>query len=409
MTYYILPKNNINFDFYVKETLKEIEPYISYSFYHYNNIIKNELSKVKKDEYDYISMLINPYEFLMTKVPGNKNAIYKFENEIESIFYFELYEVIRETNVVSFFTINRKLNISCFTKNKLCCHKLMELLRGYIIYNDEIKLYNCNYNYVDLKSINTKNDILIFELTTYNVKDVFLILYCILKQQKQNGISIIKTTILLFRPIIEMLYIISSFFDKVELCKPIISNITKDDIFIVCINFNEYNKMKLLKCIEHYIEYNETNENNRYNRYNGNNGYNETNETNENNRYNGNNGYNEKNGNNGYNEKNRYNKNIVSIISNNIPLLFLSKIEEFNAIIGQQYLETNNQLLNYIWNIKNNNKLDTLKRNNIQKCIQWCEKNNFEYNTILEWSNMFIKEEEIIYNVLENIIEKIVC
>ena len=65
-----------------------------------------------------------------------------------------------------------------------------------------------------------------------------------------------------------------------------------------------------------------------------------------------------------------------------IPYIFINKIEDINAIIGQQQLEN---ILTTFYLIENNKeeKIDSIKKNNIQKCIQWCIKNNLPYINII--------------------------
>ena len=49
-----------------------------------------------------------------------------------------------------------------------------------------------------------------------------------------------------------------------------------------------------------------------------------------------------------------------------IPLCFISKIEEYNAILGQQQLENIHSTLLLIDNIHNQDKIDSLINTNIQ-------------------------------------------
>lgn len=69
--------------------------------------------------------------------------------------------------------------------------------------------------------------------------------------------------------------------------------------------------------------------------------------------------------------KDRKITNIFNIPMNNY---FLNKIEEINAIYGQQQIENILQTLNYIEDnlIQNKEKVEKMKLLNIKKCIQWC-------------------------------------
>ena len=84
------------------------------------------------------------------------------------------------------------------------------------------------------------------------------------------------------------------------------------------------------------------------------------------------------------------NQNIHSILSNDIPYYFLNKIEESNAVIGQQQLESYDQIINIFKNKNKEDKVESLKRNHIQKCIQWCEKNQIPHNKFTDKINIFL-------------------
>jgi len=73
-----------------------------------------------------------------------------------------------------------------------------------------------------------------------------------------------------------------------------------------------------------------------------------------------------------------------------LPYLFINKVEEYNAILGQQQIDT---IVSTIYLIDNNNKYDKvehLKKKYIQKCIAWCQKFNIPYNNVIQTNNMFL-------------------
>lgn len=85
--------------------------------------------------------------------------------------------------------------------------------------------------------------------------------------------------------------------------------------------------------------------------------------------------------------------NIISLFNFELPYFFTNKIEECNSIFGQQQIENIAATINLIENNTNthkNDKLETLKKNNIQKCIIWCQKYNIPYNKIIHNSNIFL-------------------
>ena len=67
----------------------------------------------------------------------------------------------------------------------------------------------------------------------------------------------------------------------------------------------------------------------------------------------------------------------------------MNKIEEYNAIFGQQQIENINATLNLICCKNKNERLENLKKNHIQKSIQWCDRNNIPHNKSSTPINIF--------------------
>jgi hypothetical protein len=65
------------------------------------------------------------------------------------------------------------------------------------------------------------------------------------------------------------------------------------------------------------------------------------------------------------------------IFTFNLNSYFLSKIQEINAIYGQQQLENILNTINYIKdsNKLNKERIEKIKQNNIERCIKWCRDN----------------------------------
>jgi hypothetical protein len=94
-----------------------------------------------------------------------------------------------------------------------------------------------------------------------------------------------------------------------------------------------------------------------------------------------------------YNENNineKYELNIHSIINFEIPYYFLNKIDDINIIIGQQQLETFNQLINLLKSSNKETHMDVLKKKNIQKSVNWCERYNIPCNKFSDKINVFL-------------------
>ena len=156
-----------------------------------------------------------------------------------------------------------------------------------------------------------------------------------------------------------MLYFLSSVYEKVYIIKPSASNIINFDKYIVCTNFilNETNinqyKLNYYKLFV-FLKKNE-------------------------------------------------NKNIISILDIEIPYYFTTKLVEINNIIGQPQLESLDQIITILRSKNKEDKIEVLKKTNIQKSIKWCEKYKIPYNKISEKTNIFLpvfKEDESNSNLI---------
>jgi hypothetical protein len=358
MNYYILPKNNITFN--INLILKEEEPeaIVSYSLIFYLNNIYKQLSNIKNIHNDITienaKQIINPYEYIYTNLEGTSVSVSKVKPE--SNIFFEMMEVLQISNMIEYLSFKKNINIAHFTHNYISTNYLLNMLREDKednILNLDFNYENINTNYI-LKNLGLKIDLFIFEFKEENcnnsnnyVKNILLVLQLILKYQINGGNTIIKIDNIFIKPIIDILFIFSCIFDKVYLFKPCLCNITKGDRYIICKNLSidSYTQSKMLDKLEEEINKNDI-------------------------------------------KKTKL--NIHSIITNEIPYYFLNKIEESNSIIGQQQLESYDQIINIINSKKNDEKIETYKRNNLQKCIQWCEKNQLPHNKFTEKINMFL-------------------
>jgi hypothetical protein len=376
MNYYLIPKNNFNININVQLTSSEITPYVSYSLIFYMNSIYNQLFKLQEiiddnncsqdgdgDEdnknnisIEYINKIVNPFEFIYTNVPGSTISVSKVKPD--SSIFFELMELFQLFGINDILTLKNKINIAHLTPNYSSTNYLLNMLREEN--NDCIISKDFNYNNLYELFINKyyfhKLDLIIFEFnpdeytdTTKYINNMILILLIIIKNQKNQGISIIKIDNILYKTVIDVIFILSGIFDKMYLVKSSISNITKGERYLICKGFNENNNnKKLLISIEEKI-LSTINNNELMN-----------------------------------------NKCIYSIIDNDLPYYLLNKLEESNIVIGQQQLEAYDQIINIFKNRNREEKLENLKRTHIQKCIQWCEKNQLPHNKFIDKINIFL-------------------
>jgi 23S rRNA U2552 (ribose-2'-O)-methylase RlmE/FtsJ len=163
--------------------------------------------------------------------------------------------------------------------------------------------------------------------------------------QKKGGSFILKIFDSFMQHTIDLLYILSSFYEKVYIMKPNTSRYANSERYIVCKDFIFSSCEKFYPFI--YKAFEKMLSNDLY---------------------------------------------IHRFI--NIPLsyCFTSKLEEYNAIIGQQQIENIHYTISLIENKHKQEKIDNLIRVNIQKCIQWCTKYNISYHPIITNTNVFINQ-----------------
>lgn len=84
-------------------------------------------------------------------------------------------------------------------------------------------------------------------------------------------------------------------------------------------------------------------------------------------------------------------KQIQRLFSIEIPYFYKCKVEEYNAIFGQQQIETIATTLNLMNKSSSNERLDIIKNIHIKKCVSWCKKCDLPINEIIDHHNVFNK------------------
>jgi len=365
MNYYIIPKNKFNIDIQLQIKNETVKPYISYSIIFYLNDVYKQLFRIDDGEDDEITLeninkVVNPYEFIHTNVPGTQLSVSKVKPE--SSIFFELMELFQLFNVNEILNLKHSINIAHLTPNHSSTSYLLNILRE--DNNDNILCEDFDYdklcNIFIINNFDKKLDLMVCEFkakdytdTNTYIKNMLLIFSIIIKYQASNGTTIIKVDNIFYKAIVDILFIYSAIYDKVLLVKPIISNVTKGERYILCKGFITLDDTNILQQVENKImtKLKDNTLNNKLN-------------------------------------------HVFSVINNDIPYYFLNKLEESNAVIGQQQLEAFDQIINIFKNKNREDKIEALKRNHIQKCIQWCEKNQLPHNKFIDQINIFLNTKK---------------
>lgn len=368
MSYFFLPRNNnmnININFVFDSEITNIPS----SIFNYYTKIYNEINKlIINDEfnhfynYEKIIKIMNPYEYLFSNIPGLKTSISKLKTK--SLLFYDLVEINNLLDLFSYnqnSSLNNILNISpnyedfnYYTELMINNNDNDNITSINKLDNDSCKIINNKkYNFIYYEEINNVDSD-----TKLYINGVIKILFVILNCQENDGNCLIKIDNIFYKPIIEIIYLLTNIFEKVYIIKPNTSNIATSEKYIVCKKFISYKITKINTTHIKNVKESDMKEDNLIEIINNLNNFN--------------------------------NPNIVSLLDKELPYYFLNKIYDLNSILAQQQLEVMEQLTTILKTKNKQEKLDLLKKNNIQKTIAWCEKSQIPYNKFVEKTNMFL-------------------
>ena len=161
--------------------------------------------------------------------------------------------------------------------------------------------------------------------------------------QKKGGCFILKIFDVFTEATIDILYILSQLYKKIYIVKPNTSRYANSERYVICKYFKDENILDILKKLSNIFPFLNAN------------------------------------------------ISIKRYLKIDIPYIFINKLEDINAIIGQQQLEN---ILTTFYLIENGkeDKIETIKKNNIQKSLQWCIKYKISHNKISSNYNIFYKD-----------------
>jgi hypothetical protein len=349
MSYYILPKNINIIEVNPTSSHNVCSHYITFSLLNFYSQIKKQIIDMFMNDYDLSDnsfdeaiRIINPYEFIFSKVPGSKFSVSKLKPKT-NIFY-DLLEIFNNLNVLD------SLKEIKFIQTLHISPNFEDSIECFGIYREECNDSHIYYENIDMDNHNLKEMKADFIFYETDIKNYFYSciqsIITILGNQNYNGSCVIKIGHVFNKPVVDMLYFLTSLYDKVYISKPSTNNITSFDRYIVCKNFqfneldNSYLKFNYFKLIIFL--------------------------------------------------KKLENKHISNILDIDLPYYFKSKIDDLNIIIGQQQLEALDQIITIYKNKNKNDKIENIKKNNIQKSVLWCEKYKIPCNKFSEKINIFL-------------------
>lgn len=388
MSYYLLPSFLSNLEIEnISIVLGNNEEIISKSLFNYLNFMKQEIFNYE-DLWDIFKKYSNPYEYIHTIIPNLKISVSKLK-PISRSFYklIELYNILNidkdfnysinsfhlaegpggfieaMTHLRSRYPDDKYYGMTLINENsdiipgwKKSYNFLNSNKNIFIEYGKDKKgdllnvnnLWYCYDKYKDSIDLITgdggfdfSND---FNKQEINANKLIFSQMCFaIAMQKKNGCFILKIFDIFTNATIDILYILSQLYKKIYIVKPNTSRYANSEKYVICKYFKNINILPILKKLSTIYPFLNNN------------------------------------------------ISIKRFLNINIPYIFINKLEDINAILGQQQLENILTTFHLIENYKQE-KIDTLKKNNIQKSIQWCMKYKIPFNKNCQFINYFGKE-----------------
>ena len=388
MSYFLFPEIHHTIDFInIKgntNCISEYNSYISVTLNKYLNKLKLQIDN-NCDNWDFVKKYTNPYEFIHTNVPNNKKCISKlkplsrsFYKMIEITNMLHLLDDFKNTNINTFHLaegpggfieaitymrknindnyhgmtlINDDPHVPGWNKsaNFLKDNSNVNILYGPSNNGDLLDVENlkfCNEKYGNTMNIITADGGFDFSID-FNKQEIlatnllFAQVSFAIAMQKNNGHFILKIFDIFTKTTSDIIYLLSTLYKQVFIVKPSTSRLANSEKYIVCKYFKGNNPLIIHNIISQF-------------------------------------------------HKLKENEFITSILDFNLDLYYLNKIEEYNAIFGQMQMENISSTINLMLFKNKTERLETLKKNNITKCIQWCEKYNIPHNKTQNTTNIFI-------------------
>ena len=373
MSYYQLPRTNTltykHIDYITNDDPPEI--CISNSLATYLYEIKERLDKIEH-EWDIHKKYTNPYEYIHTPIPNRRKCVSKYSPLSRS--YFKMIEMINifnlkfESKPINTFHLaegpggfieaivnTRKCshdvytgmtilndidpNIPAWKKSEsfLKQHKNVKIESGADGTGNILKLENfvyCKNKYGSSMDFITGDggfDFSVdFNSQELHIADLLMAqAFYALIMQKKGGKFVLKIFDSFMNHTLDLLYILSSFYESVYIVKPYTSRYANSEKYIVCKNFLFSNSDTFYGRL--YSTFRKMTLN-----------------------------------------KNKY--TVSRFLTTPLSYQFIVKMEEYNAIFGQQQLENIHYTISLIENKYKQEKIEGLLKVNISKCIHWCNK-----------------------------------
>jgi 23S rRNA U2552 (ribose-2'-O)-methylase RlmE/FtsJ len=397
MIFVLLPSlNGVNILSKLKITnsVEKPSPYMLYSLNHYLTEIKEKISECG-DEWNANKKYTNPYEYIYTNSPRTSVCRYKPISRA----YFKMIEILNTFNFPSFDSpkplqmfalaegpggfIEAVLNYRNNPADKYYGMTIEDPTDGEVPgWKKTTSFLKSNPNVFLEKGADATGNILNMEnfkhvvakyknscefvtgdggfdfSTDFNSQEINItrllfgqIAYAVCIQ-KYGGCFVLKCFDCFYKASAELIYLLSTMYEKVYVVKPNTSRYANSERYLVCINFLYSNSNYYAPIFEQLMAT--------------------------------------------ICDDTTFIRSFFNGVK--IPLFYYNKLEESSSIIGQIQIDNIYSTLALIENRYKSDKINFHMKTNIQKCVKWCIKNKMEYNSNVMFAenaekNIFIHRE----------------
>jgi 23S rRNA U2552 (ribose-2'-O)-methylase RlmE/FtsJ len=394
MIFVLLPSlNGVNILSKLKITnsVEKPSPYMLYSLNHYLTEIKEKISECG-DEWNANKKYTNPYEYIYTN--SSRTSVCRYKPISRA--YFKMIEILNTFNFPSFDSqrplqmfalaegpggfIEAVLNHRNNPADKYYGMTIEDPTDGEVPgWKKTTSFLKSNPNVFLEKGANATGNILNMEnfkhvvakyknscefvtgdggfdfSTDFNSQEINItrllfgqIAYAVCIQ-KYGGCFVLKCFDCFYKASAELIYLLSTMYEKVYVVKPNTSRYANSERYLVCINFLYSNSNYYAPIFEQLMAT--------------------------------------------ICDDTTFIRSFFNGVK--IPLFYYNKLEESSSIIGQIQIDNIYSTLALIENRYKLDKINFHMKNNIQKCVKWCIKNKMEYNPNVENAekNIFIHRE----------------
>lgn len=374
-------KNLQNEIHFFSMTSEMTNPVISKTIAQYIQYLKEQIDTIS-DTWDYTKKLTNPYEYIHTPIPSTHVSISKYKPLSRA--YYKMIEIMdtfdlkwnapiqtfhlaegpggfiealvrRRQNDQDRYTgmtlVTSDYNTPGWRKSQHFLSRWSD--RVSIEYGADGTGNLFTYeNYLSLKSKAHTHELVTgdggFDFSVcYNMQEcmssrlVFaqMVYACML--QKNEGTFILKMFDCYTRTSIDILWILSTIYRRVDVIKPCTSRYANSEKYIVCRGYRLDAGKCILPALERVLSKLHTPPPGMH---------------------------------------------IQQLLTNMPPMYFLNHIQEMNAVFGQQQMEMIRLTLNMIYmkHEERNEKLKVIQYGNLQKCVNWCKKHSEPYMSLTQ-------------------------